>query len=225
MEEVFHTPVLLSMLILCLTHREDGSGLPVSVMQLYSAAMSGALHTVTMNSATDLTEALGVMRRIASANMLAEGGVRREFTSNDLREALDDDGLVVWERLAAVDGSIPLVKTLEEKTVTTQAIYQFRHLSFQEALFAQQLVDGGGAATWAGWQDDAAAAESLKDPSLTNSLRIGKGALWSALAQRRSKWDFDGKLNGDPNGLASLIELLLDNTNLTELRCAICWAA
>ena len=135
----------------------------------------------------------------------------------------------LWSRLEDEPQGVPLVKMLAASVdgffFGSPAQYQFRHLSFQEALVAQQLVDGCGAATWAGWQDDAAAAESLKDPSLTNSLRIGRGALGSALAQRRSKWDIDGKLNGDPNGLASLIELLLDNTNLTELRCAICCAA
>ena len=81
----------------------------------------------------------------------------------------------VWEKLAAGDGSMPLLKMLEEKTTSTPAIYQFRHLSFQEALFAKWLTDGEGAGEWAGWKDDAAAAESLNDPSLRNALRIGVG--------------------------------------------------
>ena len=221
MEEVFHTPVLLSMLILCLTHRDEGSRLPASLMELYSTAVRGALRTATQDNAAALTEAIGVMQHIATANMVAQGGMRREFTSDDLREALGDEGVAVWEGLTAVDGSVPLVKTLEQKTVSTPAIYQFRHLSFQEALFASQLIRGG-AATWAGWQDDYAAANSLKEPSLRNALRIGGGALGSALGRERNKWDFTKKElgKGDQAALRALTGLLVNNVTLRELKCA-----
>ena len=171
MEEVYRTPVLLSMLILCLTHRKEGDGLPATLLELYSTAIRGALCTAGL---TDLEGALGAMRRVAAANMMANA--RREFTSDELANALGDERLLsLWESLTAEDGSVPLVKTLEQKTVSMPAVYQFRHLSFQEALFAMWLADNG-AALWAGWKDDNAAAVSLKDPSLKNVLRIGGGA-------------------------------------------------
>ena len=221
MEEVFRTPVLLSMLVLCLANREEGSGLPTSLLELYLAAMSGALHVATKGEPAALTAALGVMQRVAIANMVAQGGLRREFTSDDLNAALDGEGLAVWERLAAADAGVPLVKTLEQKTVSTTALYQFRHLSFQEALFAEHLVNGG-AATWAGWRDDKAAAASLNEPSLRNALRIGGGALGDALGRVRKKWTFyrKGLGRGDQAALLALIALLPNNAALVELECA-----
>ena len=165
------------MLILCLAHRQEGSRLPVTLMELYSTAMSGALRAAAGQAdAGATTAALEVMQRIATANMLAAKGVQREFTSDDVVAALDAEGMAVWEKLAAADGSRPLLKTLEQETTSSPAIYQFRHLSFQEALFAKGLLVDGAAAEWAGWQDDSAAAKSLKDPSLRNALRIGGGA-------------------------------------------------
>ena len=180
-------------------------------------AQSGALLATTLDDKATLTEALGVMRRVATANVLAKGGLRREFTSHDLRESLGNKGLAVWERLTAADGSVPLIKTLEQKAVSTPAIYQFRHLSFQEALFAKQLVEVG-AATWAGWRDDKAAVESLKEPSLRNALRIGGNALGNALGRRRDRWDFAGELGGGRAVLQALMGLLQDNVALTDLK-------
>lgn len=175
MEEVFRTPVLLSMLILCLANRKEGSSLPTTLIELYWTAMSGALRTAAgLADAGDIPARLEVMQQVAIANMLAE---RREFTSDDVVTALGSEGMGVWEKLAAADGSIPLIKTLEQKTTSQPAIYQFRHLSFQEALFSKSLLADEGAAEWTGWKDDAAAAKSLKDPSLRNALRIGGGVL------------------------------------------------
>ena len=171
MDEVFSTPVLLSMLILCLTHRQEGSGLPATLSQLYSTAMSGALRATAGTIDPDaVPAALKVMVRIATANMLAHPVVRREFTSEHVVNALDAKGMEVWEKLAAGDGSMPLLKMLEEKTTSTPAIYQFRHLSFQEALFAKWLTDGEGAGEWAGWKDDAAAADA--SPSTTRRCEM-----------------------------------------------------
>eukprot|EP00966_Prymnesium_polylepis_P123958 2866607-Prymnesium_polylepis.1 len=147
--------------------------------------MSGALRTAAGQAdAGVIAAALEVMQRVAAANMLAKDGMRREFTSEDVVAAVGSEGMALLEKLAAADGSIPLIKTLEQKTTslpveqkTTSlpAIYQFRHLSFQEALLAKWLLADGAVAEWAGWKDDAAAAMSLKDPSLRNSFRIGGG--------------------------------------------------
>jgi hypothetical protein len=56
------------------------------------------------------------------------------------------------------------------------AIYQFRHLSFQEALFALECVDKMPDKLWS---SDEKAAATLKDPFLRNTLKIGGGGLRS----------------------------------------------
>ena len=191
MEEVHKTPVLLSMLILCLAHREEGNGLPATLLELYSMAMQSALRVAggkqqAMAAMQKVAEAngkqlgmLAAMQKVAEANMLAE---RREFTSHDVLEALGEELLGHWEALAAVDSSLPLVKTLEQRTRSSPAVYQFRHLSFQEALFGAKLVHHG-VGNWAGWKDDDAAARSLKNGWLRNTLRIGGGALFTACCE------------------------------------------
>ena len=80
--------------LLCLATRQEGSGLPGDLLSLYTEAMTGALRTAGQTDTGALEAALGVMQRVAKANMLAKDGmrsvVRREFTSDDLREVLDD---------------------------------------------------------------------------------------------------------------------------------------
>ena len=169
MDEVKATPVLLSMLIMCLMHRKEGSGLPANLFELYSMALSGALSTARSGLERDIS----ILQRVAYANMLAQQ--RREFTSDDVKEALGKN-YSTWLSLAAEDESIPLIKTLEQATASSPAIYQFRHLSFQEALFVQHLVERG-AANWPGWKDDSAGVLALGDRSLKNALRIGAGAI------------------------------------------------
>eukprot|EP00966_Prymnesium_polylepis_P035116 816262-Prymnesium_polylepis.1 len=226
MEEVIQTPVQLSMLILCLAHRQEGGGLPANLLELYIAAITGALRAAGHTDAGALAAGLDMMQRVAMANMLAKHGegsdklnsstdFRREFTSDDLHEVLGEEGLAAWERLTTSDGTVPLVKTLEQKTVSSPALYQFRHLSFQEALFVMHLA-GGGAAEWAGWKDDEAAVKSLKDPSLKNVLRIGGGALGTALGRVRDEWSFDGMLK-EVEAMQLLVGLLTGNTALTSL--------
>jgi hypothetical protein len=167
--------VLLSMLTLCLAHHRDGSPLPTTLLELYSAAMSGAMLAAGHADGDRMSaDAWTVIKRAATSNMLSSA--RREFTSDDVLKALGDKGLSMWEKLEAADGSVPLVKILEQKTVSSPAFYQFRHLSFQEALFAEELTACEAAADWAGWRDDQAAAKSLMDPSLRNTFRIGGGA-------------------------------------------------
>eukprot|EP00966_Prymnesium_polylepis_P216500 5012019-Prymnesium_polylepis.2 len=71
MNEVFDTPVLLSMLTLCLAHHRDGSPLPTTLLELYSAAMSGAMLAAGHADGDRMSaDAWTVIKRAATSNML-----------------------------------------------------------------------------------------------------------------------------------------------------------
>ena len=65
--------------------------------------------------------------------------------------------------LESLQAGLPLTKTLEVQTDSSPAQYQFKHLSFQEGLFAQHLlmqaIEG-----WEGWATDDDAASFLNNP-------------------------------------------------------------
>ena len=50
-----------------------------------------------------------------------------------------------WTSMIRTDKGVPLVKTLVDAGGGKQGAYQFRHLSFQEGLFAVDVVRGEGA--------------------------------------------------------------------------------
>ena len=56
----------------------------------------------------------------------------------------------MWLHMNKEDAGLPLVKTLEAQTELAPAQYQFKHLSFQEGLFAQHLLIQAEAG-WSGW--------------------------------------------------------------------------
>jgi hypothetical protein len=106
LEEIQGNPVLLSMLVLCLkTQKPGGIKLPTNVLQLYEMAIEGALEEQGQEAA----RALPVLRRVASANMLA---TRRVFTSKDTANAAGS--LEAWMSLSDSQGAFPLIKILEE---------------------------------------------------------------------------------------------------------------
>ena len=84
---------------------------------------------------------------------------------------------------------MPLTKTLEAQTELAPAQYQFKHLSFQEGLFAQHLLIQAEAG-WEGWETDEMASEFLNNPFMNNTCRIAAGYLGSRLAKKRPLWDF-----------------------------------
>ena len=105
-----------------------------------------------------------MLRHVAVDNQ--ENG-RREFTSKDVAcvAGAHPDELGLWSRLALDDEhGIALVATLAGQTDKAPAQYQFKHLSFQEGLYAEYLLltvtslappAGPG---WPGWVNDKAAA-------------------------------------------------------------------
>ena len=108
-----------------------------------------------------------MLRRVAVDNQ--EHG-RREFTSKDVACCLGEhpDELGLWARLDFNhDHGVALAATLAKQTDKAPAQYQFKHLSFQEGLYAEYLLmlvtslvppQGAG---WPGWHDDHTAAEFL----------------------------------------------------------------
>ena len=134
---------------------------------------------------------LTMLRHVAVCNQ-QQG--RREFSATHVSQALlvdqmNPEGVTMWLHMNKEDAGLPLVKTLEAQTELAPAQYQFKHLSFQEGLFAQHLLiqaDEG----WSQWETDETAAEFLNNPFMNNTCRIAAGYLGTRLAKRRPNWDF-----------------------------------
>ena len=131
------------------------------VTRRLGAAASGEL------SALQPAAAMDMLRTVAVANYVAKG--RREFTSEDVRIALGEESLQLWPNsnpnpnpkpnpnphphphqeslqlwaaLASSLEGVPLVKPIVEAKEggLVDGLFQFKHLSFQEALSGQFLV-------------------------------------------------------------------------------------
>ena len=102
---------------------------------------------------------------------------------------MNTEGLTLWMHLNKEDAGLPLIKTLEAQTELAPAQYQFKHLSFQEGLFAQHLLIQADLG-WEGWETDAISCEFLNNPFMNNTCRIAAGFLGSRLAKRRPAWNF-----------------------------------
>ena len=137
-----------------------------------------------------------MLRRVAVENQ-QQG--RREFTSKDVACCLGlyPEELSLWSRLDHdLDHGVALAATLAVQTERAPAQYQFKHLSFQEGLYAEHLLmlvtslappQGPG---WQGWVSDNVAAEFLNNRYMNNTCRIAAGYLGGLLARQRGAWDF-----------------------------------
>ena len=140
LEEVAGVPVLLSMLVLLFDDGQvSAAQLPTNRYELYDKAMQRVLS----KRGADGHEALRVLRAVAMANLNAEA--RREFSSVHVSSAIGNEaGRALWQQLEEEAQGVPLIKTLAARVDGffrgKPAQYQFRHLSFQEALCAQALV-------------------------------------------------------------------------------------
>ena len=135
-----------------------------------------------------------MLRHVAVSNQLAG---RREFSAVHVAKALlidqmNTEGFTMWLHLNKEEAGLPLTKTLEAQTELAPAQYQFKHLSFQEGLFAQHLLIQAEAG-WEGWETDATASEFLNNPFMNNTCRIAAGYLGTRLARRRPMWDFSAQ--------------------------------
>ena len=164
LEEVRTVPVLLSMLVLCLRSRNQGDALPSTRLELYTTAMANALRADGEHEG-----GFHALRAVAVANMRA---TRREFTSRHVRAALGEQ-VHAWTGLKNALGELPLIKVLEEEAPGVEGAYQFRHLSFAEALYATWIKEN--AATFDEAKDMDSMAAFLKEPFYANTCRIGGG--------------------------------------------------
>ncbi|KOO22422.1 putative leucine rich repeat protein [Chrysochromulina tobinii] len=137
-----------------------------------------------------------MLRRVAVDNQ--ENG-RREFTSKNVACALggNPEELGLWSRLDLDhDYGVALCATLAKQSDKAPAQYQFKHLSFQEGLYAEHLlilVTGlapPAGAGWHGWMSDKTASEFLNNRYMNNTCRIAAGTLGSLLARQRPCWNF-----------------------------------
>ena len=160
---------------------------------------------------------LSMLRNVAVTNQQAG---RREFSSAHVADALllvlpNAEAFTLWLHLNKEDGGLPLIKTLEVQTEAAPAQYQFKHLSFQEGLFAQHLLNQAEEG-WEGWATDEDAAKFLNNPFMNNTCRIAAGHLGSRLARRKPVWDFTTHTLSTV-GLTALWLILEHNEKITTL--------
>jgi hypothetical protein len=124
MHAVVQTPVLLSLFCTTVEPEKDKlPKLPESVAELYQTAMSARL-----KEKGELTE---LLQAVALENF-REG--RREFTISHVKRIQLEHNCSYTFSLGP-EKPIPLIKTLD----SSAGLYQFAHLSFQEALVAHAL--------------------------------------------------------------------------------------
>ena len=194
---------------------------PVTALVEYVLAPSG------QGEAAMLECGKTMLRRVAVDNQ--ENG-RREFTSKNVACALGmhPEELGLWSRLDLDnDHGVALCATLAQQSDKAPAQYQFKHLSFQEGLYAEHLLllvtslappNGPG---WPGWASDDKAAEFLNNRYMNNTCRIAAGHLGGLLASARPHWDFSTeKANLTPNGRSALWYITDDNDKVQSINVA-----
>lgn len=111
---------------------------------------------------------------------MLEGDSSRVFSFSDVKRALGSSSADVdmWKQLQASEHGLPLIRTLavgDEEGSGDEV--QFKHLSFQEGLFAESLARGEPFAVNF-WQRQAKdLRECLRDKSQSNVFQIGGAAL------------------------------------------------
>jgi hypothetical protein len=224
-DEASLVPVMLSMMVVCLQKESSygGASLHTSALDLYKSAARASIYR-RLNESKDTTHELSsvidLLATVAVDNHLAQ---RREFTSIDVQQTLASrpKATSAWSELEGGESGVPLIKTLEvgnhEFAVGTTGMqaggeasalaskYQFKHLSFQEAFFAEALMaadvepaeDGGGDGGGGGVQSslqpelidaarkvwDLGAAKALNNRWLLNTFTICADQLGKSMAK------------------------------------------
>jgi len=180
------------------------------------------LDVVTMNTSPSMEQAgLNMLRLVAVDNQRAG---RREFTSHHVAFSLVSGGrdieLPLWLRLDVEEAGVTLIKTLESHTETAPALYQFKHLSFQEGLFARDLLGLVDKKQWTGWDDDASASSFLNNAYMNNVCRIAAGELGKRVAKARPHWSFVDSARLSWVGKAAMWNLVNANDFIVSLNVA-----
>ena len=182
-------PVLNAMLVTIFSDQPlDQVHLPSDRYGVYLMAFHAVLKRIYPTTWRRVAKAL---RRVSLVNYLADG--RREFTSNQALEALKPLKLeAVWRKLEDETTGIPWIRTLTAADPFNHkgGLYEFRHLSFQEALCGQALVIE---------TDNHLEATSLFSVKFLkrwpNICQIGGSHLASAFAEQTKTWNFSRKLD------------------------------
>ena len=189
---------------------------------IVTALVEYVLAPMAINEAALFETGKKMLRAVAVNNQ--ENG-RREFTSKHVACALgaSPEELGLWSRLDLdYDHGVALTATLAKQSDKAPAQYQFKHLSFQEGLYAEHLLllvtsltppNGAG---WPGWSTDKTAAEFLNNRYMNNTCRIAAGHLGALLAKQRPEWDFR-QFPLTPNGRSALWYVTLDNDEVRTI--------
>ena len=188
--EVRGNPVLLSMLVLIFSSASDSTALPSSKLELYRDATRGALQRRLTQGIEELECAFRMLANIAVEVQLAagqQGQQVREFRQGEhVEKALAGypNELQLWKRMLAQPGGVPLVKVVEQGEAGPGSSFQFKHVSFQEGLFAAALVDcfDTSAARGSSRLRQIDPRSLLGSPALLNALTIGGETLGGLLS-------------------------------------------
>ena len=192
-----------------------------------SALVEYVMMPSTQNEAALFDTCKKMLRRVAVDNQ--ENG-RREFTSKNVACALggSPEELGLWSRLDLDhDHGVALAATLAKQSDKAPAQYQFKHLSFQEGLYAEHLLIlvtslappmGAG---WHGWATHQAAATFLNNRYMNNTCRIAAGHLGALLGRQRSAWDFsEENARLSANGRSALWFITDENDKVESINVA-----
>ncbi|CAK9053328.1 Hypothetical protein (Fragment), partial [Durusdinium trenchii] len=199
-KEISEVPVLLSVMTMALLHSNQ---MPSNLFELYDMGLQNILSSQLGDvTKEDIVEIWRLMQLVALNNQLNQ---KRIFMQKDVETALVEDKhlLPVWAKFVE-KGEVPFVKILADGD---DAEYQFRHLSFQEALASQALAEQNQLGLEAAERFKRVGggfAEFLNIPFYRNMLRIGAGRVGDVFGRY---WPLTSSLTDD--GRAGLWNLLL----------------
>jgi len=182
-EIISKVPVLLSMLVVALNVDEgEEAAVPRDMHDLYMSAIDKSVSRWSKANwngigADQMAELLRKLARANQERALAESGEVRTFSDSDVEKVLAPQEYKMWEGMLNSE-SLPLVKTL---VVGEGGLFQFTHLSFQEALFGASLLKGEVDAFWKTTRE---ATRQLNTAEFRNVFEIGEGHLGKELARR-----------------------------------------
>ncbi len=215
-EIITTVPVLLSMLIVVLAAYQRGecyAALPCDLHELYTMAVRAVLQRRVAGD--DMRAlAMSMMSRIAVHNHLAEC---RTFYQSEIDDALagDAEALALWHSLLQGDGGPPLIKVLTEPEEgdASQGEYQFKHISFQEALFVSSFLSSEADGFISTPED---ISKRLNQSFFYNAFFIGRGHIGPKLSREFPEWKFtDSPL--DDHGKKALVLLCEGVKDLVSL--------
>ena len=125
---------------------------------------------------------------------MLEGDSSRVFSFSDVKNALQSSSTDVdmWKQLQTSEHGLPLIRTLavgDDKGTGDEV--QFKHLSFQEGLFAESLARDEPFAVDFWQRQPPDIRECLRDKSQSNVFQIGGAALGKRVSAFFAKERFE----------------------------------